>query len=227
MGLEGLSSMATRELLAELVAPGALPGLPPVTFESAGGVEVVRRLRDGEAADLVVLAEDAITSLAREGLVVGPSVRRLFESEVVVAAPEESPAPDIATVAALQSALKNAKSVGHSTGPSGTALTRLLEEWGIVDEIASRLVLAPAGIPVARLLRDGVAELGFQQRSELSDVPGVRILGPMPPGAEIETVFAGAVLTLSVQREPAARVLSAFSSERAIPALGKHGFRRP
>ena len=137
MPLKGLCSMATRELLARLVSPGALPGLPPVSFESTGGVEVVRRVRDGEAADVVVLAEDAITSLVREGLVVGSSVRELFESEVVVAGRDGGPAPDVGTVAALQSALRAAPRVGHSTGPSGTALTRMLDQWGLAEELAT------------------------------------------------------------------------------------------
>lgn len=225
MALKGLCSMATRELLAQLVAPRALPGLPPVSFESAGGVEVARRIRDGEAADLVVLAEEAITSLAGDGLVVASSVRGLFESEVVIAACEEGPTPDVSTVAALQSALRNAKSVGHSTGPSGAALTRLLEQWGLGDELANRLVLAPPGVPVARLLTDGIADLGFQQRSELSGVPRVRILGPMPAGAEIRSVFTGAVLTRSSQREPAVRTLAAMASSQAVAALEGHGFR--
>lgn len=217
--------MATRELLAELAAPGGLLGSPPVSFESAGGVEVARRVRDGEEADLVVLAEDAIASLAREGLVVGSSVRGLFESEVVIAAREEGPAADVSTLAALQSTLRSSMGVGYSTGPSGTGLTRMLEQWELADELANRLVLAPPGIPVARLLTEGIADLGFQQRSELSGVPGVRILGPMPTGAEIRTVFTGAVLTRSTQRQPAGHVLSAMASEHVWPALERHGFR--
>jgi molybdate transport system substrate-binding protein len=102
---------------------------------------------------------------------------------------------------------------------------RNLQEWGLVDELASRLVLAPPGIPVARLLQEGIADLGFQQRSELSDVPGVRILGPMPTGAEIKTVFTGAALTRSPQQELASRVLTAMASEQARAAIERHGFR--
>ena len=223
--LKGLSAMATREVLAELVASGGLPGLPPVSFESAGGVEVARRVRNGAEADLVVLAEHAISSLARDGLVVSSSVRRLFESEVVIAAREEGPAPDVSTVTALQSSLRSAKSVGYSTGPSGTGLTRMLDLWGLADELANRLILAPPGVPVARLLTDGVADLGFQQRSELSGAPGVRVLGPMPEGAEVRTVFTGAVLTRSTQPELALRTLSAMTSDQAMPAIERHGFR--
>lgn len=226
MVLKGLSSMATRELLAQLVRPGSLPGLPAVSFQAAGGVEVARRIREGEAADLVVLARGAIDSLAQEGLVVDSSVRDLFESEVVIAARDSGPAPETSTMAKLQLALRNARSVGYSTGPSGHALSRMIERWGLADEMADRLVLAPPGTPVARLLTDGIADLGFQQRSELSGVSGVRIIGPMPAGAEIRTVFAGAVLTRCTQQEPASRILSALASDQATPALGKHGFRR-
>ena len=58
-----------------------------------------------------------------------------------------------------------AASIGYSTGPSGIALKRLFERWGIADEIEQRLVQAPPGVPVGTLVARGEVELGFQQLS--------------------------------------------------------------
>ena len=47
--LKLLSSMATRELLNELVAQYQASTGQPVTSEAAGGVDVAKRVRAGEA----------------------------------------------------------------------------------------------------------------------------------------------------------------------------------
>jgi molybdate transport system substrate-binding protein len=69
---------------------------------------------------------------------------------------------------------------------------RLLERWGVAGELASRLVQAPAGVPVAALLAQGRVELGFQQLSELIGIDGVDVLGTLPPGADFVTTFSAA-----------------------------------
>ena len=61
-----LSSMATREVLAELVARYLRESSGAVTAEAAGGVDVAKRVRAGEAVDVVVLARTAIDSLIED-----------------------------------------------------------------------------------------------------------------------------------------------------------------
>ena len=67
--LQGISSMATRQVLAELVAAYAQQSADPVHIESVGGVDAARRVQAGEAFDVVILASDAIDKLAASGLV--------------------------------------------------------------------------------------------------------------------------------------------------------------
>ena len=62
--LQGISSMATRQVLAELVAAYAQQSADPVHSESVGGVDAARRVQAGEAFDVVILASDAIDKLA-------------------------------------------------------------------------------------------------------------------------------------------------------------------
>lgn len=227
MVLKGLSSMATRRLLADVTEPGAIEDLPAVSFRSAGGVEVARRLRGGELVDLVILSAGAIASLVDDGLLLRSTVQPLFESEMVVACRDDRSARscDISSESALRATLEGIPRIGYSTGPSGDALLQLFEKWGTSDEMADRLVLARPGFPVARLLTDSAADIGFQQRSELSDVPGVAILGPMPAGAEVRTVFTGAVLASSDAPERASGALHVLASEATEVLIVHHGFR--
>ena len=119
--------------------------------------------------------------------------------------------------------MRAARSIGNSTGPSGAHLARLLERWGIADIVAPRLVQAPPGVPVGALVARGDADLGFQQLSELMDVPGLDIVGALPPEIQEVTVFAGAVCSASTRREDAAALLAYLASPDASSAKRRHG----
>lgn len=204
--LTGISSMATRQLLVAL-APRCAPAGAPLQFESIGGVEAARRVAEGEAFDLVVLAADAMDKLMAAGHLQPGTLRPLADSAMAVAAPAGRPAPAIDTADALQAAVLQAERIGYSTGPSGVALMSLFERWGVMGLLQGRLVQARPGVPVASLIASGEVGLGFQQRSELLGVPGVQVLGDMPPGLEIVTTFSGAVAARSPQPLLAARAL--------------------
>jgi molybdate transport system substrate-binding protein len=190
--LLGISSMATRQLLAELV--GAWHGRGwPVHIESVGGVDAARRVMADEPFDLVVLASDAIDRLMVAGKLLPGSRVDLVHSGVSIAVLTGEALPDIATEQALRQTVQARGRIGFSTGPSGVALQRLFATWGLTDELADRLVQAPAGVPVASLVATGEVDLGFQQLSELLHVPGITIVGPMPPEVAIVTTFSAAV----------------------------------
>ncbi len=204
--LRGLCSKATAAVLAELA--GLVGGDPGLRFEAAGGAEVARRVRAREVADLLVLADDVVDALRADGLVVGATVRPLLVSEVVLGVRDDRPTPPLETVADLAELLRGAIGVGYSTGPSGRALTRWLTDAGLEPEVGPRLVEAEPGVPVARLLAEGRAEVGIQQYSEMAGVPGIRVVGPLPGAAAATSTFTGAVLTSSDRPQEAARVLA-------------------
>ena len=102
-----------------------------------------------------------------------------------------------------------ARTLGLSTGPSGRHLKRLFARWGLAETLAARTRTAPPGVPVAAWVASGEVALGFQQLSELVDVPGVRVLGSLPPAVQLLTGFSGVVLP-ACARPGEARGLLAF-----------------
>jgi len=221
--LTGISSMATRKLLADLCLAWARAGGAAARFESVGGVEAARRVRAGERFDLVVLDQRAIAELAAAGHVVAEGRTVIAASSVAVAVTRGWPHPEIGSEAALREAVLAAPRIAYSTGPSGTALMKLFERWGMAEHLRERLVQSPPGTPVASLLASGRAELGFQQLSELHNEPGIELLGLLPPALAIVTTFVGAVSPHSTRADAATALLAFMTSPAAAEIKRRHG----
>ncbi|MCX7815390.1 MAG: substrate-binding domain-containing protein [Tepidimonas ignava] len=221
--LRGISSMATRLVLADLAQAWQAAGGVPLMIESVGGVDAARRVAAGEAFDLVFLARDALQTLAQQGHVQGDSIVDLVRSPVAVAVPLGAPQPDIGSAAALRAAVLAAPRIGVSTGPSGQALQRLFDDWGLGEHVRQRLVVPPPGVPVGSLVASGEVDLGFQQLSELIHIPGIQRVGTLPPELGLVTVFAGAVACRSPHDDSARRVLAFMASPVADEAKRRQG----
>lgn len=207
MTLRGISSMATRRVLDELAAAYAPV---PVHVESIGGVDAERRVEAGEPFDFVVLAAAAIERLASAGRVHAEGSVDLARSGMAIAIRSGAKRPDLSREAAVRAAITSARAVGYSTGPSGKHVLRLVAGWGLAEP--ARLVEAPPGVPVATLLARGDVDLGVQQLSELLDMPGIEIVGPMPPEIQAITVFRAAVCVASAHREQTEALLRYLAS---------------
>lgn len=225
--LKGISSMATRQILAELCGEYQRQTGVAVAMESVGGVDAAKRVAAGESFDLVVLASDAIDRLIVSGHIRAGSRCDLVHSGVAVAVRTGQSLPDISTEDALKQTVLAAPRISYSTGPSGVALAQLFERWGIADEIRSRMVQAPPGVPVGSLVAAGQVDLGFQQLSELLNVPGIAIAGPLPDAVQITTVFSAGLPSASASDSPQAEqvrgLLSFMTSASATAAIERQG----
>jgi molybdate transport system substrate-binding protein len=215
--LRGISSMATRQVLADLALAFEQQSGHTVLIESVGGVDAAKRVQAGEAFDVVILASDAIERLVTSGHIHPGSRVDLMRSGVAVAVRAGAPLPDIGTEEALRRTVCAAQSISYSTGPSGAALIGIFERWGLADDIQSRMVLAPPGVPVASLVAGGKVELGFQQLSELLNVPGVVVVGPLPPAVQFMTTFSAGLAASLAPDSPQAGAASALLEFMASP----------
>ncbi len=223
--LKIISSIATRDMLAELLAKwGSVSGEAAV-LESVGGVDAAKRVKAGEVFDAVVLASDAIETLIAGGYLVTGSRIDLVQSDVAVAVKSGASVPDISSEAALRSAIEASPNIGYSTGPSGVALVKLFECWGIAKTLQSRMLQAPPGVPVGALLKQGEVALGFQQLSELMHIEGITVVGLLPEPVRITTIFSAGVCAVSTQREQLAGLLAFMSSSAAGEIKQQHGMR--
>lgn len=221
--ITGISSMATRQLLAELARAFEHRSGCVIAIESVGGVDAARRVQSGEAFDVVVLAADAIDRLIASGRVVADSKVDIACSGVAVAVRAGAPRPDIGSEDAVKRAVLSARTIGYSTGPSGVQLVKLLERWGLFDTIKDRIVQAPPGVPVGVLVARGEVELGFQQLSELMHLDGVDVIGTLPPAIQILTTFSGGVCSAAAQPQSARAMLDFMASPATADAKRRQG----
>lgn len=221
--IKGISSMATRAVLAELVEAFQQRSGQSVAIEAVGGVDAARRVQAGEAFDVVFLAADAIDKLIATGRVLAGSRVDLVRSGVAVAVRAGARKPDISSEAAVRAAVLGARSISYSTGPSGVALAQLFERWGIADEIKGRIVQAPPGVPVGSLVAKGEVELGFQQLSELMHLEGITVLGPLPDAIQIITTFSAGVCTGTPQAVAVRAMLDYMNTPEAAEVKRRHG----
>ena len=215
--------MATRQLLAELSAQYTAASGQPVAIEAVGGVDAAKRVAAGEAFDVVLLASDAIDKLIAAGHLAAGSRVDIVRSPVAVAVMAGAVQPDIGSPDALKQALLVARSIGYSTGPSGTHLVKLFERWGLAAELVAKTVQAPPGVPVGALVARGEVEIGFQQLSELISLDGITVLGLLPGDTAFITTFSAGVPASTQQKVAVARLLDFFNAADAAPVKRRHG----
>ena len=215
--------MATRDVLRELVSRYQLDTSRAVSSEAAGGIDVAKRVQDGEAVDVVVLAGNVIDRLIAEKKLLAGSRVDLVNSGIAIAIRANSLRPEVGTEDAVRNAVLAARTLSYSTGPSGIYLEKLFERWGILDAIRDRIVVPPPGVAVGSLVAGGTAELGFQQLSELKPIEGIEIVGLIPGDTQKVTIFSGGISSSSNQPEAAKSLLNYLSSAKARPTIEKTG----
>jgi molybdate transport system substrate-binding protein len=214
--------MATRELLNELVAQFQRSTKQTVTSEAAGGVDVAKRVRAGEAVDVVILSSTAIDSLIAAGSLL-PGRVDLVKSGVSIAVRAGAPHPDVSSEEGVKQAVLAAKTLSYSTGPSGVYLEKLFERWGILAQIRDRIVVPPPGVPVGSLVAKGDVALGFQQLSELMTLPGIEVVGDLPPAIQTITMFSGGISSGCAHPETAQALLDFLAAPAAAATKKRFG----
>ena len=222
----------TIRLLSTLALMGAVRNLAG-KYETLTGTRIdadfaptlglLDRLQKGETADVLLLTQEGLAGLAATGSVVAESCIDLARSLVGLAVRAGVARPDIATEEALRATLLGARSVAYSRlGASGIFFAQLIAGMGIASEVNARASIVPQGFTAERLL-SGEADLAVQQISELKQVAGTDIVGPIPLHLQDPAVFSAGRLSASTRPEQSDRLLKFLASKEVAPALRDSG----
>ncbi len=197
------------------------------TSMGVGADSIPSRLKRGDAADVVIVAADALDDLIKDGLVIAGSRVDLARSRIGMAVRSGMPKPDISSIDALRRALLNAKSVALSSSVSGDYFTKeLFPRLGIAEQMAPK-TRRSGNERVGALLARGDAEVGFQQMSELLPVKGIDVVGPLPADVQRVTIFAAGVAASSKHPEAAGAYIRYLASAAAAAAVARTGLEPP
>ena len=190
-----------------------------LNFATAGSLR--ERIKNGEAADLVILSESAIAELAKLGLLIPETVTDLGRTVTGVVVCEGAPEPDISTPEAFTQALLNARSVAYTDpkagGSGGIMFAALLQKLGIAEEINRKAVLGKGGQDVATSIAEGRAELGTTFISEVLPVKGAKVIGPLPGELHNANTYTGAIHAGAASRDGAEALLRTFVGPATRP----------
>jgi molybdate transport system substrate-binding protein len=217
----GAFTAAYLELAPQFERATGIHAATEATSIGAGPTGIVARLGRGEPIDVVIVSDGDLERLIEAGSVRAGTRVDLARSAIGMAVRRGAPKPDISTVDALRRTLLNAASIAYSASVSGTYLsTELFQQLGIADRVlpkSRRIETERVGVVVAR----GDAEIGFQQISELAPVPGIDLVGPLPPDVQRVTVIAAGIGAAAAHPGDAKRFIDFLASPAAADVIRK------
>jgi molybdate transport system substrate-binding protein len=191
------SGAFTAAHLALMPRLAALTGKTIVTASTSvgsGDTSIPNRLKRGEVVDIVIVAQDLLNQLIRDGEVLEAGARAVASSVIGLAVREGAPKPDISTAEALKRTLLAAKSIGYSASVSGQYLTtEVVQRLGIADAVLPKCRLVSGGERTGAVVARGDLEIAVQQMSELLPVKGIAHITPLPPELQKVSLFAAGV----------------------------------
>jgi molybdate transport system substrate-binding protein len=217
--LKVLSGNGPRAAVRELCAQFERSTGHKIDLRFGVNPEVKQKIEAGESFDVVIGNPPIVDALIKERLVVGPRAD-IGRAGLGVAVKSGAPKPDITSVDAFKRALLSAKAVAYpGKGASGIYFVSLLDRMGIAAEMKPRLKPMAAEDTVEVVAR-GEADMVVVVATRIVDVPGVDVVGPIPPELQTHIGFA-AGLSVAAKQSEAAQALIAFLSAPAAAATLK------
>jgi molybdate transport system substrate-binding protein len=216
-----------------LVASLALAFKAGTGFEIKGGFGAVGgmadKLRQGVAADIIILTSALVAKLAEERLVVPSSIKDVGLVETALAVRSADPKVSAKTSDELRAAFLAADAIfvpDTRTSTAGIHVAKVLAQLGIADEVALRLKIHPNGATAMRELAACSAKhpIGCTQSTEIIATEGVELSGSLPKGCELSTMYTASVTTNAAHAEQAQALIELLVSADARDARARAGF---
>jgi molybdate transport system substrate-binding protein len=186
--------------------------------------QLKRRIEAGDPFDVAVLPPDMADDLMRRGKLAAGSRVDLGRTGMGVAVRRGAPKPQIGTVDALRQALLAAPTVAYANGgASGLQVQSILARLGIAEAMQQKLRPYPSGGAVEAVAR-GEADLVVIGVSPILYVPGVELVGWLPPELQSNIVFTGNIGGAAKQADAARSLLTLLTSPAAVEVFKAQGF---
>jgi molybdate transport system substrate-binding protein len=187
-------------------------------------IALMDRIANGESADVAILTDVMIAGLIKQGRISEGSRSDLASSGVGLAVRAGAPKPDISTPEAFKHTVLAARSIAYtSTGASGIYFAELIERLGIGEAIRAKATIRD-GLS-GELAARGEVEIAVQQVSELMQVAGIDVIGPLPAALQKATVFSAGILSTAKNPIAAASLIGWLSTPATATVIRSKGLQ--
>jgi len=231
MNVELLSAGAAKGLVEALQPAFRAPTGADVhgTFGAVGAIR--EQLLAGAPCDVLVLTQPMLDELARDGTIIGDTIARLGTVATGIAVRSGEVFPAIADRAQLRAALAAAQGLycpDPERATAGIHFVKVLRQLDLYPGVASRLRSFPSGAIAMRELAqtEQAGLLGCTQVTEIRYTRGVDLVGTLPPGFELATVYSAAVCSNARQPELAQKLVALLTGPDAEPLRRAGGFEQ-
>ena len=230
--------MKSLNILSGGAAQGLVADLAP-TFEARTGFEIrgefgavggmADKLRNGIAADIIILTAAFVAKLAEEKLVVASSIADVGVVETALAVRSGDPKVAAKDANELRNTFVAADAIfvpDIKASTAGIHVANVLKRLGIADEVAGRLNIYPNGATAMRELAasDAKRPIGCTQSTEIISTKGVELSGVLPNGYELATMYTAAVTASAANAAIAQALIGLLVGAEADDARRRAGF---
>jgi molybdate transport system substrate-binding protein len=218
------SSAAPRGVLTEIAPVFERLTGQRLVIEYAFAADLKRRIEAADPFDVAILPPDIAEDLVRRDKLAAGSRVDLGRTGMGVGVRRGAPKPDIGTVDAFRIALLAAPTVAYADGgASGVQFHGMLARLGIAEAMKRKLRPYPTGGAVEAVAR-GEADLVVIGVPPILYVPGVTLVGGLPPELQSYIVYTGSIGAAAKQPAAAQTLLNLLTSPDAIEFFKSQGF---
>jgi molybdate transport system substrate-binding protein len=230
--------MKSLNILSGGAALGLVTGLAPA-FKAKTGFEIrgefgavggmADKLRNGVAADIIILTASLVAKLAEERLVVASSIADVGVVETALAVRSGDPKVTAKDAKDLRKMFVAADAIfvpDTKTSTAGIHAAKVLKQLGIADEVAGCLKVYPNGATAMCELAasDAKRPIGCTQSTEIISTKGVELSGVLPSGYELATMYTAAVTSSAANAAIAQALIGLLVGADASDARRRAGF---
>ena len=210
----------------ELIPPFEQATGHKVTAEYAATPQVMKKIQEGAAFDVVVMIDTPMKDPANQQYFAAGPRPPIGSVGLGAAVRAGAPKPDISTPEAFKQTLLKAKSVVIvPESINGKHFLAVFDRMGIAEEMKAKLKPVNAPADVAPAVAKGDAELALFVSNLLMNVPGVDYAGPVPAQFDQNLVFAAAVGAKAKEPDAAKAFIQHITTPAAGAVMKKHGMQ--
>ena len=199
-----------------------------ITFSFGTAGEMSAKAQSGVPFDIIIVPPAPLADLTNKGIVADGSREDLGIVRLAAAVRAGAAVPDMSTEEKLKDALLNASSIGMadpgSGATSGIYLMKLMGTLGIGDAVHSKLKLFPDGQAAMEAVERGEVALGLGQKSEITPVAGVSLIGDLPQAVQLNTVYSAGLSANSFKKRSAQDLFKFMVGAEARTSFLANGF---